>query len=115
LSYPAGSIWHACQGTQEFNESDNVDWHPREFQEWLQQCNLPFVDTKKSHVAEYRTFRLTPKEYVDRYYIGHYTPSGNHFFAFAIKNAIRDWLKPAPPAYVDDSEPLIRFRGYLPG
>jgi hypothetical protein len=59
---------------------------------------------------------MDPKAYVDRYYIGHYNPQGNHFFAFAIKDRVRDWLEPKPPAYRSEAgEVLEQFRRYLPG
>ena len=50
-------------------------------------------------MEDYGAFRLSPGEYVRRYYIGHYAPSGNHFFAHAIKDAMVRWLDPPPPAY----------------
>jgi hypothetical protein len=58
-------------------------------------------------VQDYQSFRNTPEDYVQRYYIalmghqgyGHYSPTGNHFFAFAIKDDLVDWLEPKPPAY----------------
>jgi len=53
----------------------------------------------QKHVEEFRTFRLSPEEYVKRYYVGHYSPKGNHFFAFAIKDAVVRWLDPKPPAH----------------
>ena len=114
LSYPQGSVWHACNGTAPGGR-DNTDWHPQAFKDHLSALKVPFVDTLTKHVAEFKTFRLTPREYVDRYYIGHYTPRGNHFFAYAVKDEVLAWLDPKPPAYRDDGEPLIRFKGYLPG
>jgi len=50
---------------------------------------------------------------MDRYFIGHYKPSGNHFFAYAIKDPIVDWLDPKPITYQQDDSKLIRFKGYL--
>ncbi len=52
---------------------------------------------------------------MDRYYIGHYTLRGNHFFAYAVKDEILKWLAPKPPAYQNEREAVIRFKGYLPG
>jgi hypothetical protein len=114
LSYPIGAVWHACNRSSP-DDPDNVDWHPRRFKEHLAATGIPYTDSLPFHVAEYDTFKLSAKEYVDRYYIGHYTPRGNHFFAYAIKDSIRDWLTPPPPAYQHNGEPLIRFKGYLPG
>jgi hypothetical protein len=113
LSYPIGAVWHACNRSS-LTDPDNVDWHPQAFKEFVTGRGIPLVDSLPYHVAEFDTFKLSAKEYVDRYYIGHYTPQGNHFFAYAIKNALRDWLTPPPPAYQHNEEPLIRFKGYLP-
>ena len=114
LSYPVGSVWHACNRSPA-NDLDNVDWHPQRFKEHLTSLGIEWCDSLPAHVAEFDTFKLTAKEYVDRYYIGHYTPRGNHFFAYAIKDQVRDWLSPMPPAYQNEDEALIRFKGYLPG
>jgi hypothetical protein len=50
-----------------------------------------------------------------RYYIGHYSPAGNHFFAYSIKDKIVDWLDPKPITYRADDQRLVDFKGYLPG
>jgi len=114
LSYPVGAVWHACNRSPA-DDPDNTDWHPQYFKDHLAAKGIRLVDSLPAHVAEFDTFKLTAKEYVDRYYIGHYTPRGNHFFAYAVKDSIRDWLTPAPPAYQNNGEALIRFQGYLPG
>lgn len=114
LSYPVGAVWHACNRTPP-GDPDHVDWHPDRFKNHLKSRGIPLIDSLPAHVAEFDTFKLSAKEYVDRYYIGHYTPRGNHFFAYAIKDPLRNWLTPAPPAYQNNGEPLIRFKGYLPG
>ncbi len=114
LSYPEASIREICEGKSRDAE-DYLDWHPRALREHIAGLGLPCLDILPKHVEEFKTFRLSPKEYVGRYYIGHYNPRGNHFFAYAIKDALVDWLDPKPPAYRGDEEPLIRFRGYLPG
>ena len=66
------------------------------------------------HLEDFKKFNLTLEEYMDRYFIGHYKPAGNHFFAYAIKNQIVDWLDPKPITYLKDDGKLIRFEGYLP-
>ena len=114
LSYPVGAVWHACCRSPA-TDPDTVYWHPRAFQEQLADSGIRVIDTLPTHVAEYDTYKMSAKDYVDRYYIGHYTPRGNHFFAYAVKDPIREWLTPPPPAYRDDGEPLLRFQGYLPG
>ena len=41
-----------------------------------------------------------------RYFVGHYSPAGNHFFAFSIKDTVVDWLNPKPIAYRRQSDGL---------
>ena len=58
-------------------------------------------------MADHATSRLAVADYVRRFYIkatgtavfGHYNPVGNHWFAYAIKDELVDWLDPKPPAY----------------
>ena len=50
-----------------------------------------------------------------RYYIGHYSPAGNHFFAYALKDTLIEWLEPKPISYSDPTTQQINFKGYLPG
>ena len=45
---------------------------------------------------------LTVAEYLSRYYIGHYNPSGNFFFANAVRGLLVDWLDPKPLPYLAD-------------
>jgi len=50
-----------------------------------------------------------------RYYIGHYSPAGNHFFAYALKDMLIEWLEPKTISYSDPTTQQINFKGYLPG
>ena len=50
----------------------------------------------------------SPRFFRDSYYIGHYKPRGNHFFAFAVKDAIVEWLEPKPIAYREGAETVRR-------
>jgi hypothetical protein len=113
LSYPSGSVWHFCAGRPADNQAF-VDWHPQRFQDFLKGQGIPFVDTVQRHVEDYQQFRLTPQQYVERHYIGHYNPKGQHFFAFAIKDDLLAWLDPKPPAYQSQEAAVIYFDGYLP-
>lgn len=93
LSYPLGWVTTACRGG------------PRDDQalvDYLKEEGFLFVDTLAKHVADFQAFRCSPEEYVQRYYIGHYSPRGNHFFAFAIKDEVVAWLDPKPPAYREE-------------
>lgn len=90
LSYSAGNAIAACQGRPRFDQP---------FVEFLRENAVPFVDALEKHVEDFSWFRGTPEEYVRRYYIGHYNPKGNHFFAYSVKDALVNWLEPKPPAY----------------
>jgi hypothetical protein len=114
LSYPEFSVRELCEGKQR-DELAYLDWHPKPLRDFMTAKAIPFIDVMPAHLQEFQQFRLTPKEYTDRYYIGHYNPQGNHFFAYAIKDQLVDWLDPKPPTYQDEAEGLVRFDGYLPG
>ena len=84
-----------------------AEGHPRFDQRMLDYLTthaVPFVDMRSKHVEDFGRFRISPQEYVERYYIGHYSPAGNHFFAFAVKDALVGWLDPKPPAYRDEGQ-----------
>ena len=66
-----------------------------------------------AHVEDFKCFRLNYEQYRRRYFIGHYNPSGNHFFAFAIKDAIVNWLDPQPITYQLGEDSLNQFKDYL--
>jgi len=112
LSYPGPSVMQACE-LADRNNPAYMDWHPKKFRDFLSEQNILFFDSLNTHLDEFRTFRLTPQEYIQRYYIGHYNPKGNHFFAYALKNVLVNWLNPKPPTY-RAYEDIIRFEGYLP-
>lgn len=115
LSYPDYMVREVCAGTPR-SQTSLPDWHPPRFQEAIRARGIPVVDTLPVHLADFQTMRLSPGQYVNRYYVGHYNPLGNHFFAHAVRDTIKDWLDPKPPAYRNDGEAeVIRFQGYLPG
>jgi len=97
LSYDSGTVRRACEGLPRPDVG---------FVGFLRDNNIPFVDVLAKHVEDYRNFRLSPQEYISRYFIGHYKPVGNHFFAFAIKDAVAAWLDPKPVAYRKGSETI---------
>ncbi|MEM3041009.1 MAG: hypothetical protein QXG97_03155 [Nitrososphaerota archaeon] len=97
LSYDPRCVVEACRGKPRSDQS---------FVDYLRKNRIRFVDTLTKHLEDFKAFKISPQEYVARYYIGHYSPRGNHFFAFAIKDAIVDWLDPKPLAYREGSETL---------
>jgi len=97
LSCGKGAVIRACEGRPRVDQSV-VDF--------LKQKNFVFVDGLSKHLEDFKSFKVSPREYVKRYYIGHYNPRGNHFFGFAIKDAVVNWLEPKPVAYREGSETI---------
>ena len=81
--------------------------------DFIEKNNMWYFDMNQVHVEDYKQFNLSWDDYMKRYFIGHYKPSGNHFFAYSIKDKIIDWLEPKPITYQKDDSKLIRFKGYL--
>lgn len=97
LSYPATDIINACHGRLRFDQI---------FVDYLNEKKVRFFDSLRAHVEDFKLFDCSPEEYAHRYYIGHYNPAGNHFFAFAVKDAIVEWLTPKPPTYREEGPSL---------
>ena len=89
--------------------------YDQEIVDYLQRKNFNYFDMNLVHAADFKNFRLKPEEYFKRYFIGHYSPAGNHFFAFSIKPKIVDWLDPRPITYRPTNQQFIDFKGYLEG
>ena len=85
----------------------------QEIVEFLRDNHFNYFDMNLRHVEDFQNFNLSIQEYYDRYFIGHYNPSGNHFFAYSIKDKIVEWLDPKPLPYLGVSGNSIDFRGYL--
>jgi hypothetical protein len=82
--------------------------------DYLQDREMRHFDMNLAHRDDFKCFNLSLDDYMRRYLIGHYSPAGNHFFAYAIKDSIVDWLDPKPVTYRGDEQAAIDFRGYLP-
>lgn len=89
--------------------------YDQEVVDHLRANEFNFFDMNEVHVADFKNFKLSFDDYMERYLIGHYSPIGNHFFAFSIKDRIVDWLDPKPITYRQDERRWIDFEGYLPG
>jgi hypothetical protein len=53
----------------------------------------------EAHAADYAKFRIGVKDYLTRYYVGHYNPQGNLFCALAIRPKLVAMLDPKPAPY----------------
>lgn len=93
---------------------DSGDRYDQPIVDYLEQRGQRYFDMNLVHVEDYNALGLSLENYMKRYFIGHYSPAGNHFFAFSIKDEIVDWLDPKPVTYRQDEQALIDFReGYL--
>ena len=61
----------------------------------------PVIDMRHAFAAEYQSFNGDLNSFLAPYYIGHHTPRGNFFTAWAIKDTIAKWLSPKPTPYAD--------------
>jgi hypothetical protein len=93
LSYSAHSVVDRLRGKPRFDQVV-VDY--------LAGHRLPLVDMLEKHATDARDFALDPQAYCGRYFNGHYSPTGNHFLAFAMKDEIVDWLDPKPVTYAGE-------------
>ncbi|MDQ1318160.1 MAG: hypothetical protein QG588_1817 [Candidatus Poribacteria bacterium] len=87
--------------------------YEQEIVDYLDGKGLPYFDMNLAHLEDYRSFNLSVEDYMKRYYIGHYSPAGNHFFAYSIKDSIVNWLNPKPITYRDDGQRMVDFKGYF--
>lgn len=90
LSYGPTNVAKRLQGEKRFD---------RDFVEFLERRKLPYVDLLEAHTADYAQFKSSIKDYLSRYYVGHYNPQGNTFCAFALRNKLVPMLDPKPAPY----------------
>jgi hypothetical protein len=84
-----------------------------EIVDFLKEQKFRYFDMNLMHVEDYKNFKIPFDQYLKRYFIGHYNPAGNHFFAYAIKDTVIDWLDPKPITYQNQADRWIKFDGYL--
>lgn len=87
--------------------------YDREMVDFLNESGIDYIDMNLVHVEDFKSFNLSINNYFNRYFIGHYSPVGNHFFAYVIKDRIVQWLDPKPITYEDSTRRMIDFKGYL--
>jgi hypothetical protein len=85
----------------------------QEIVDFLEDKQIQYFDMNKVHAEDFKHFKLSQDEYYQRYFIGHYNPMGNHFFAFSIKPRIVEWLDPPPFTYRKSNTLPIDFNNYL--
>ncbi len=87
----------------------------QEIVDFLEAHGFVYFDMNLVHIEDFKDFNLTTDQYFRRYFIGHYNPTGSHFFAHAIKQKMVQWLDPKPVPYLGITGKSINFEGYLKG
>ena len=87
--------------------------YDQEIVDYLEENKFLVFDMNLVHLEDYESFNLSVGDYFKRYFIGHYNPSGNHFFAYALKDRVVGWLDPKPLPYRNTAQKIIDFKGYL--
>ncbi len=90
LSYPAGYIARAHEENHRWDQG---------IIDYIQSKNLPLVDLGRAHLDEFNQFSVNMKDYLERYFIGHYNPQGNLFCAHAIQAKLVELMDPKPVPY----------------
>ena len=92
---------------------NNKPRYDQQIVDYLDDKKLRYFDMNLVHLEDYKSFNLSVVDYIKRYYIGHYSPIGNHFFAYSIKNRIVEWLDPKPITYQTNNSQVTNFESYL--
>lgn len=90
----------------------------QEILDYLVKEKFNYFDMIEVHRGDFRKSNLSYREYMKQYLvdgIGHYSPQGNHFFAYSIKDKVVEWLDPKPIPYQQPDAQIINFKGYLQG
>lgn len=90
LSYPPKSV------TRFVKEGVRAD---QPFIDFMKQRRFPVVDLIKEHMDDFALFKGDIKDYVARYWVGHYNPRGNFFCAHAMMRKLVEMLNPKPLPY----------------
>ncbi len=90
LSYREGTIRSVLDGGQRFDEG---------FVDWLLRRSRPVVDMCQCFKTEFEHSTYDLDAFVRRFYIGHHTPFGNAYAAWAMMNTVVEWLEPVPLPY----------------
>lgn len=83
--------------------------------DYLNKENFNYFDMNIVHAQDFKKSNLSMIDYYTKYFVGHYDPVGNMFFATAIKNKMINWLQPKPLTYQSSDKQYIDFKGYLQG
>src|SRR5262249_41017712 len=94
---------------------DGTKRYDQEIVDYLAVEKFNVFDMNEVQLNDYRRSHLPYDDYMKQYFIGHYNPRGNHFFAYAIKGKVVEWLDPKPITYRRSDPDSLDFRSYLRG
>ncbi|MHC1763069.1 MAG: hypothetical protein AB9869_02015 [Verrucomicrobiia bacterium] len=86
--------------------------YDQEVVDYLAREQLDYFDMNEVHLRDFKKSNLPYEEYLNQYFIGHYSPRGNHFFAYSIKDTVIQWLDPKPITYSKPDPQSIDFKEY---
>jgi hypothetical protein len=81
--------------------------------DYLKAEKFEYFDMNEVQLRDFDRYRIPFDEYMKLYFIGHYNPRGNHFFAYSIKDKVIAWLDPKPVPYRERNEESVDFKEYL--
>jgi hypothetical protein len=81
--------------------------------DFLKKEKFDYFDMNEVQLRDFARYRIPFDEYMKLYFIGHYNPRGNPFFAYSIKDKIVSWLDPQPVPYRKRDEESVDFKEYL--
>ena len=62
--------------------------------DYLIREKFEYFDMNEVQLRDFQKYKLPYEDYMKQYFIGHYNPRGNHFFAYAIKDHGRPVARP---------------------
>lgn len=94
---------------------ENKPRYDAEIVEFLNENGFNYFDMNIVHQIDFQDFKVSVSDYYDRYFVAkaHYSPAGNHFFAYSILPKILSMLDPKPAPYSDKKNDTIDFDGYF--
>jgi hypothetical protein len=87
--------------------------YDQEIVDYLKSRQMRFFDMNEVHLRDFAQYRIPFADYLKLYFIGHYNPRGNHFFAHSIKDTVIDWLEPKPVTYQKRDPKTFDYSPYL--
>jgi hypothetical protein len=89
--------------------------YDQEIVDYLAKEKFNYFDMNEVHLRDFKKYNIPFDEYRKLYFIGHYNPRGNHFFAYSIKDTVVAWLDPKPVTYRKADPESVDLRSYMGG